>query len=342
MGKPQQQALVRLNKLISSTGACSRREADYFMEKGWVQVAGWTNDQIRPGVKVPPGTSFTLLPEAQRELRKGVSIILHKPIGIVSSQPEQRSSRAASNRESTGFAYQPAIQLLTPDNRASSCPFRNDANYITNPRHQLKRKLAVAGRLDAQSSGLLLFTQSGSLARHIIGPDSNMEKEYLVRIGATTQRIPPKRSIDELLRGERLVSHFYRKSDEVELIGDEDGRALSLDVQLRIDRMLQGVYSLRPMAGRRGQHGDDTKPQQHQDIDLLQAKSVSVLNKQQLQVTLTQGHFHHLRRLCHAVGWSLVGLKRVRIGSIVLGDLGVGQWRRLTPKQIATLSRKQL
>ena len=200
MAKPPVSSLIRLNKLIAQSGACSRREADRLLANGWVQVDGFTPQQVtKPGFKVPPDTAFSFLPQAQQQLDTSVSLILHKPLGIVSSQPE-------------GPHQTPAIQLLTADNRWGKQ--QRHPNHVANP-HRLS-KLAVAGRLDAQSSGLLLFTQSGKLAQQIIGPDSTIEKEYLVRV----QDVSTPASPMLLTQQESTMDRIHRLMEGVHSYGD--------------------------------------------------------------------------------------------------------------------------
>jgi 23S rRNA pseudouridine2604 synthase len=148
---------VRLSKLMAARGICSRREADVFIAAGQVLVDGKVVNEL--GVKVPPTVEIALAREARQQQHKLVTIVLNKPIGYVSAQPEP--------------GYTPAITLLTPANQ-----FQPSARL--RPEHL--KGLAVAGRLDIDSQGLLLFTQDGRIAKQIIGPDGGLEKEYLVRV----------------------------------------------------------------------------------------------------------------------------------------------------------------
>lgn len=158
---------IRLSKLMASRGLCSRREADEYIAAGLVKVDGKVVSQL--GTRVSPDAEVILLPQARKQQRSLVTIILNKPVGYVSSQPEP--------------GYQPAIVLITPENQ------------FGDSRRTLRREhwagLAVAGRLDIDSQGLLIFTQDGRLARRIIGEEREVEKEYLVRIAgeATAERL---------------------------------------------------------------------------------------------------------------------------------------------------------
>ena len=147
---------VRLSKLMTERGICSRREADRFIEQGLVLVNGEVISQL--GTRVAPDVKIELARTAQQQQAQLVTVMLNKPVGYVSTQPEP--------------GYLPAIQLITAanqfDDRGQRLKFRDS--------------LSVVGRLDIESQGLLLFTQDGRLAKHIIGEQRETEKEYLVRV----------------------------------------------------------------------------------------------------------------------------------------------------------------
>ena len=151
---------VRLSKLMSERGLCSRREADVFIERGWVYVDG---EQINTlGTRIDPSQTITLNKKAQDTQTQRITILLHKPIGYVSAQPEK--------------GYKAAVSLISRESR-----YKNDKSPI-NFSHEHLRGLAPAGRLDIDSQGLLILTQDGRIAKQLIGADSQIEKEYLVRV----------------------------------------------------------------------------------------------------------------------------------------------------------------
>lgn len=156
----ENKALVRLSKLMSEKGICSRREADEYISQGLVRVDGEIISEL--GTKVSPNARISLETKALQQQKNLVTIILNKPIGYVSAQPQP------------GSGYEPAIRLV------------NDRNQFGNQKKILQRGdlqgIAVVGRLDIDSQGLLLFTQDGRLAKKIIGENSEIEKEYLVRV----------------------------------------------------------------------------------------------------------------------------------------------------------------
>ncbi len=145
---------------MSELGVASRREADLWIERGWVLVDGEVVDTL--GAKVLRGQEITIDHAAQREQANKITIILHKPVGLVSGQAED--------------GHEPAVTLVVPNNRFASCMSR----LVYRPEHS--RGLAPAGRLDIDSTGLLVLTQDGRIAKQLIGETSAMEKEYLVRV----------------------------------------------------------------------------------------------------------------------------------------------------------------
>ncbi len=236
---------IRVSKIMADRGMCSRREADAWIEKGWVKV-----DDVVIGVghKADPSCQIELAPGARQERAELVTILLNKPVGYVSGQPEP--------------AYEPAVRLITKSNH-----FVSRGEPELQPMHF--EGLAPAGRLDIDSKGLLVFTQDGRVARDLIGESTSIEKEYLVRVEGEMKA-----------NGLKLLRH-----------------GLSLD-----------------------------------GYKLMEAQ-VEWQNEDQLRFVLREGKKRQIRRMCEQVGLTVVGLKRVRIGRVLLGNLPEGQWRFLSASE---------
>ncbi len=140
----------------------SRREADDWIARGWVTVNG---QPAQMGMQVTPGDRIAISRQAQGQQANQVTIVLNKPMGIVSGQAED--------------GHLPAITLIQPQNRWAE----DNARFFFHPR-QL-HSLVPAGRLDIDSIGLLVLTQDGRVARQLIGEDAVIDKEYLVRVSYT-------------------------------------------------------------------------------------------------------------------------------------------------------------
>jgi 23S rRNA pseudouridine2604 synthase len=168
---------------MSELGICSRREADDWIEKGWVRVNGRV---ALMGMQVSASDKIEVLKEASKAQEMRVTILLHKPMGYVSAQAED--------------GHTPAVELIQARNRWSedTAPLRFN--------HAQLRGLAPAGRLDIDSVGLLVLTQDGRVAKQLIGEDSRIEKEYLVRVQygeaqGPAQEFTPQRALDLLRVG---------------------------------------------------------------------------------------------------------------------------------------------
>jgi 23S rRNA pseudouridine2604 synthase len=245
----EQPGSLRLSKRMSELGIASRREADEWIPKGWVRV----DDQVvkELGSRVMPGQRITVDAQARHQQAQRVTVLINKPVGYVSGQAED--------------GYEPAYVLVKPENQW------HDDNSGTRFLHTHLRGLAPAGRLDIDSVGLLVLTQDGRVAKQLIGENSEIEKEYLVRV----QR--------------------------------PDGTPLP-DSELALLK-----------------HGLEL------DGEPLREAQVEWVNDDQLRFVLREGKKRQIRRMCEAVGLEVLGLKRVRIGRVMLGDLPTGQWRYLRP-----------
>jgi 23S rRNA pseudouridine2604 synthase len=150
----------RLSKRMGELGLCSRREAERWITSGWVKVDGVVVDTL--GTRVSLDAHIEIDDAAREHQSEQVTILLHKPVGYVSGQAED--------------GYEPAIVLIRPENRWTA-----DPSPIQFQREHL-RSLVPAGRLDIDSTGLLVLTQDGRVAKQLIGENTSVEKEYLVRV----------------------------------------------------------------------------------------------------------------------------------------------------------------
>ncbi|WP_435370752.1 pseudouridine synthase [Hydrogenophaga intermedia] len=250
---------IRLNKRLAELGLCSRREADEWIAHGWVLVNGKVAAMGQP---VTAEDEIKVLPQATSAQEERATFLLHKPVGYVSGLPED--------------GHEPAVVLLKPANR-----WKDDRGPRRFSPAQLKG-LAPAGRLDIDSTGLLVLTQDGRVARTLIADDSEVEKEYLVRV-VWAPNGP---------QGEGVV-----------------------------EQDVQAVFPAGQLARLRHGLSLDDQPLKHAQVDWI--------NPEQLRFVLTEGKKRQIRRMCEAVGLHVVGLKRVRIGRVMLGKLPPGQWRYL-------------
>lgn len=153
----------RVNRWLAQNGVCSRREAEALIAEGRVVIDGAAVEDA--GRKIAPGQTLTVLDAAGAAPGGPLTVLLHKPVGVVSAQPEK--------------GQVPAVRLLTREALVGDSPVIPD-------RHT---RLAPVGRLDMDSRGLLILSEDGVVAKAVIGPQSALEKEYRVRVsGPVTAR----------------------------------------------------------------------------------------------------------------------------------------------------------
>jgi 23S rRNA pseudouridine2604 synthase len=222
---------------------CSRRVADEWIENGWVSVDGVVVTTL--GTRVRPNAQVKIKEEASKHQTESVTILFNK-----------LPQTAGGHEEGETIS---ALQLIRPENRWAE----DESRYSFKATHL--RGLALAGKLDPESSGMLVFTQEGSVARRITGDDTRLEKEYMVRV-----------------EGELTP-------DGLKLLN----RGLALD-----------------------------------DVRLKPAQ-VSWQHEGQLRFVLHESRKRQIQRMCELVGLRVTSIKRIRIGSVSLGKLPLGQWRYL-------------
>lgn len=140
--KPDPESGVRLNKYIADSGRCSRREADAVIAAGRILIDG---QPAAMGQRVLPGQTVTLDGEPVIPLDEPVYLVLHKPIGIISTTDRRRDD--------------------------------NIIDYIGYP-----QRIFPVGRLDRDSEGLILLTNDGSIVNRILRGQNRHEKEYRVTV----------------------------------------------------------------------------------------------------------------------------------------------------------------
>ncbi len=179
----------RVSRWLAQSGVCSRREAEALIGQGLVSIDGET--VADPGRKIAAGQTLTLADAAEAKVMGGFTVILHKPRGVVSAQPDPGQT--------------PAIRLLTRQALIGHSPTVPDRDT----------KLAPVGRLDKESRGLLLLSDDGVVAKAVIGPTSRLDKEYRVAVmGELTEK-----KLDLLRYGLELDDRRLKPA-EVEVISE--------------------------------------------------------------------------------------------------------------------------
>jgi 23S rRNA pseudouridine2604 synthase len=146
-------ASIRLAKHIAELAPCSRREAELYIEGGWVKVDGQVVEE--PGFRLMPQQQVELMPQASLTTTEPVTILLHKPSGIDADA---------------------AIHLITADTLAPED--RTGLRFLK--RHVAG--LTLTESLDKNAGGLLVYTQDWRIVRKLIDDAARIEQEYIVEV----------------------------------------------------------------------------------------------------------------------------------------------------------------
>jgi 23S rRNA pseudouridine2604 synthase len=186
----------RVNRWLAQSGVCSRREAEALIARGLISIDGAVVEDA--GRKIRAGQTLILADGQPGAAGHGagapgpLTVILNKPVGVVSGQPEPGQI--------------PAARLLTRVALVGASPIIPDR----------ETSLPPAGRLDRDSRGLLVLSSDGVVAKAIIGPASRLDKEYQVVVaGAVTEARLARLRHGLELDGRRL------KPAQVTVIGDQ-------------------------------------------------------------------------------------------------------------------------
>lgn len=150
---------VRLAKRVAELRPCSRREAEIYIEGGYVSVDGAVVEE--PGARVAPGQQISVAADATLLDIAPVTLLLHKPAGV----------NGGAGNEGT-----PALHLLKAETLTRTAPGQRVLK-----RHFVK--LVLATPLETRASGLLVFTQDFRVQRKLVDDAARMEQELIVEVG---------------------------------------------------------------------------------------------------------------------------------------------------------------
>ncbi|MBL4625614.1 MAG: rRNA pseudouridine synthase [Flavobacteriales bacterium] len=190
--------LVRLNKYIANSGVCSRREADKLIATGVVKINGKVVTEM--GVKVSPG-DVVHFGDDKVVKEKPMYLLLNKPKGYITTvtDPQKRKT---------------VLDLV-----GKAC----------------KERLYPVGRLDKDTTGLLLFTNDGDLTKKLTHPKYQIKKVYHVVLHKNVT----KAHLEKMLTGIELEDGFV-KADEVSYVGDgKDKKQIGIELHSGKNRVIR-------------------------------------------------------------------------------------------------------
>ena len=265
---------MRLQKFLARAGVASRRGSEEIIVSGRVSVNGAPVTEL--GVKVDADADVVEVDGARVGLSSGtVTIMLHKPAGYVTTMSDPQGRRTVA-------------ELVDVDAYPGLFP---------------------VGRLDADTTGLLLFSTDGELGHALLHPRKHVVKRYIALVEGT----PTAGDIARLCEGVRLSDGMTLPAD-VELLRG--------DAALRASRMVGSGVAASGYARRHGGKRSRTA---------LEKDGSYVL------VCLREGRKRQVRRMLEAVGHPVIALHRASMGPLELGGLKRGAWRELSAEEVSAL-----
>lgn len=191
---------VRLNKFIANSGVCSRREADRLIQAGVVTVNGVVVTEL--GTKVDVRKDTVLFGDQKLRGEDKVYIVMNKPKGFVTTTSDPH-------------AEQTVMDLLT------KCPTR----------------VFPVGRLDKNTTGVLMFTNDGEMSERLTHPSFNKKKIY----EATLDKVLGKEDFEKILSGIMLEDGPIA-ADELNYVDAEDHRKVGIEIHSGKNRIVRRIF----------------------------------------------------------------------------------------------------
>lgn len=227
---------IKLQLFLSRSGACSRRKASDFIKRGCVKVGGVVI--YEPSYQVKSSSDEVSLNDKEIQLKRYEYVLLNKPRGVTTTRIDR-------------FAERTVLDLLPSE----------------------LKHLNPVGRLDKDTTGLLLLTNDGPLAYRLTHPRFKIDKVY------------------------RLILN--------KVLPDKDRRILEKGVLL--------------------------------DDGMSAPCKVRYVNNEKVEITLYEGRKRQIKRMFSKLGYRVVNLKRIKEGTLSLGNIPLGKWCRLSQKEVKRL-----
>ncbi len=272
---------IRLQKYIADAGIASRRAAEKLIMQGRVRVDGVTVEVM--GCTVDSGSIVEVDGAVIKPVEDKVYIMLNKPPGYITTVKDQ-------------FGRQSVSDLI----------------------RGVGERVYPVGRLDYETSGLIILTNDGDLAFKLTHPSNETSKTYLATVKGT-----PNEEEMEALRSGIMIEDRKTSPAKVKVVA------------LNCSKGQQGGQGTVPTGGQGTvpclictETGIKPSPVSREGED------ISII-----EITIHEGRNRQVRKMFEALGHPVLRLKRTGVGGIVLGDLKEGAWRKLNEAEIRELSK---
>ncbi|MDR3271921.1 MAG: rRNA pseudouridine synthase [Flavobacteriaceae bacterium] len=198
--KSEEKEGIRLNKYIANSGICSRREADVFIQNGVVKINGKVVDEL--GYKVMPGDEVFFDGKYIRP-EKNVYVLLNKPKGYISTTKDEKARKTVMDLVENASPY----------------------------------RLYPVGRLDRQTTGVLLLTNDGDLTKKLTHPSYGVKKIY----HATLDKKVSASDFEQLIEGLRFDEGIARV-DKISYIEGSPKNEVGIEIHIGWNRIVRRMF----------------------------------------------------------------------------------------------------
>ena len=241
--------MLRIDKYLADCGIGTRSEVKKYIKAKQITVNG--DIVSKPEMKIDETSDEVCFKGKAISYEKYVYYLFHKPSGCVTAKQD--------NVHKTVMEYF--------------------------PEEICAKNIAPVGRLDLDTEGLLLFTNDGPLAHHLLSPTHHIPKRYY----AILDKEVPQNAFEQFKEGVDIGDDKLTLPAELSILSVE------------VDEKGNEIYSA--------------------------------------ELTIHEGRFHQVKRMFEAVGCTVVYLKRLAMGSLVLDELKKGEYRKLTEEEVAMLQK---
>ncbi len=262
-----------MQKYIADAGIASRRAAEKLIMQGRVRVDGIAVEAM--GCTVDNGSIVEVDGVVIKPVEDKVYIMLNKPPGYITTVKDQ-------------FGRQSVSDLI----------------------RGVGERVYPVGRLDYETSGLIILTNDGDLAFKLTHPSNETSKTYLATVKGT-----PNEEEMEALRSGIMIEDRKTSPAKVKVVALNCSKGLQ-GGQGTVPCLICTETDIKPSSG--SHEGED----------------ISII-----EITIHEGRNRQVRKMFEALGHPVLRLKRTGVGGIVLGDLKEGAWRKLNEAEIRELSK---
>lgn len=314
---------MRLQKYLANNGIASRRESEKIISEGRVIVNGQVISEM--GFLVEDRDEVFVDGKPVIPVASNIYILLNKPVGYVSTAKDQ-------------FARPTVLDLVKDKDK----------------------RLYPVGRLDYDTSGLILLTNDGDFTYKMTHPSHEAEKTYLVKVVGT----PTNEKLEQMRNGLAIEDYVTSPAKVLRLKAEQILNSFETEysteyiTNFKIESMNSRIENNKNHIDSNQNCIPNDKPKYNQSYNHNMDREQMYIGKHKdavsdkdlynfdeityLEITIHEGRNRQVRKMCQAIGHPVISLKRTKIACLELGNLKPGEYRYLSSEEVAKLLKTTL